>query len=192
MLHHLLTTPAWWQGNKRHHPIRSDFRPKTKMVAPRRGRRRGGNKKCTTRGDKKVKDNGKGDGSKEENAPTTESIAEGLVTEDDVRRGRNSDDGSPRGTTTSGVLQEPDLTWPEGGNGDLDRDIEDELGGEEDNGELFTTWTIKREDTLIDMFQQCQFLYDKNHPEYKLKFKKEMTYKAFGKKLNMDSKYTLH
>lgn len=50
--------------------------------------------------------------------------------------------------------------------GDLDRQIEEELGevtDEDDDGDTTgDLWTPKKEDKLIDILKRCTFLYDKS------------------------------
>lgn len=60
------------------------------------------------------------------------------------------------------------------------RYIEEELGKIDER--LDSEWRVKNENALNNRFEQCKFLYYKSHASYKLKFKKAMTYKAFGKK----------
>lgn len=72
--------------------------------------------------------------------------------------------------------------------GDLDREIEEELGenenseGEEEGDNGGDLWTPRKEDKLIDYFQRCTFLYDKSLDDYRLRNKKICAYNVFAKK----------
>lgn len=76
--------------------------------------------------------------------------------------------------------------------GDLDRAIEEELGevsNEEDDGDTGgDLWTPKKEDKLIDFFEKCVFLYDKDKDDYRLRNKKTRAYTVFANKLGVTCK----
>lgn len=79
--------------------------------------------------------------------------------------------------------------------GDLDGDIEGELckaiEGDlecDDDDNASELWTPKKEDKLIDMFEKCSFLYDKEHDDYWLRNKKLRAFTAFAKKLGVECK----
>lgn len=61
--------------------------------------------------------------------------------------------------------------------------------GDDDAG-----WLNGLEDKLLDLYEACPFLYDKNVPAFRQKYKKEMAYEHFAKLLHVtgrDSNYYL-
>lgn len=99
----------------------------------------------------------------------------------------NTDDGGakPREVEQNNEEEVNDI-------GDLDRDIEDELGevsDEEDDGDTGgDLWTPRKEDKLIDFFERCTFLYDKELDDYRLRNKKIRAYNVFANKLGVTCK----
>lgn len=185
-------TTVRWRGGHRQQPIREHIRLVSKMARTRgsrggRGRQRGG---MHTRNSQNNDDSA---GSQTGKKPTnSDSKAHEVVTEEDVRKDR----AKAQSLETTRKEGAPLMSWRElqadepTGDGDLDRSIEEELGEGEngkDGGE--TEWTIRKEDKLIDLFEQCKFMYNKDHAEYKLKFKKELTYATFAKKLGMTGEF---
>lgn len=78
--------------------------------------------------------------------------------------------------------------------GDLDRGIEEELGearksvsGDDDDDFSYSgdVWTPKKEDKLIDMYEKCRFLYDKDHKDYLLRNKNQRANAVFADKLGV-------
>lgn len=136
-------------------------------------------------------------GQTEKMATGSQTVKEKSPTEKDVNQVRKSVD-SEDSTSRPGERGDggaPLMSWEElqteepSGEGDLDRSIEEELGEiEEEEDVLGTEWTIAKEDKLIDYFERCKFLYDKNNDDYKLRGKKEQTYAAIAKKLEMTGK----
>lgn len=76
--------------------------------------------------------------------------------------------------------------------GDLDREIEDELGEPQDDpidDDLANDlWPPKREDKLIDYYEACTFLYNKPEPDYRLRHKKIRAFHVFAGKLKVTCK----
>lgn len=189
----MLLVAVRWQERRHPQPIKLDLLHENNMARTRGkgGKRRGG---MATRHSQNTNDNVKNPTEQKENVPAV--MEEEFVTEEDVRASGKGDGKNDAATAGDGA---PLVSWDDlladepSGDGDLDRTIEEELGEgekEEEDGKNAggTEWSVKREDKLIDIFEQCKFLYDKDHPEYKLKGKKVQTFAAFAKKLGMTGK----
>ena len=80
----------------------------------------------------------------------------------DVRGpGGQGDNGGTPGAVT--VKEEAAESFPSGS-----EEVEEEM------------WTEDRENSLIELYKNCTFLYDKTLPSYKLKHKKHAAFNKFG------------
>lgn len=101
------------------------------------------------------------------NAEGSDAMEEDILTEEDVRNGDQShrNKEATRQAVGNGAGDgAPLMSWEslqadeETGDGDLDRSIETELGEGEGENVRGTEWTVKKEDQLIDLYEQCKFL----------------------------------
>lgn len=75
----------------------------------------------------------------------------------------------------------------EGGDGDMDLDLEDELDREMQED----VWTYEKEDKLIDLYEKCVFLYDKASPGFQLRHKKDLAFRKIAAILGIPGEYLL-
>lgn len=94
-----------------------------------------------------------------------------------------------RGKRATQQAGQEGLTEENDGIGDLDRDIEEELGELIDpEPQLVGVWTMQKEDKLIDYYRRCVFLYDQSHPSFKLRNKKDLAYEKISQLVGVTGK----
>lgn len=69
--------------------------------------------------------------------------------------------------------------------GDIDLDLEEELGGDMQED----IWTYEKEDKLIDLYEKCVFLYDKTSPGFQLRHKKDLAFRKIAAILGVPGEY---
>lgn len=94
-------------------------------------------------------------------------------------------------TSQAAAGNETNTPEPVDGYGDLDRDIEEELGELLDIEDEVDVWTPGKEDKLIDLYEKCTFLYDKASPGFNQRNRKDLAFKKIAEILGVNGERLL-